>query len=375
MVLTIPGVATLRRDPDQRALGDAETADAALAASGDGRAFERLYRAHVPRVHSLVRRMIGPDSADDIAQDVFVRAWTKLPTFRGEAAFGTWLHRLAVNVILARRTTLSTERGRYHDSADILDGVAGRPAAPELSMDFEEAIGRLPASISSAEGAGTMKDQWTDRLSEYLDGELTGPERTTLEAHVASCDACRTTLDELRRVVTNARALDDRPPTMDLWPAIATRIGLASRSKVRPLARRFAFTVPQLAAASVVLALLSGGAAWLVGRRETVSTPPGQRSERAPEFRNASSYPGDPRYAAQVAELEGALERGRGRLDTATVRVIERNLRIIDRAIRGAQSALAADPANSYLNLHLAQEMRRKLELLRQAATLAGARS
>src|SRR6266513_3976356 len=144
MELTTPGVATLRRDPDQRALGDAETADAALAASGDGRAFERLYRAHVARVHSLVRRMIGPDHADDIAQDVFVRAWTKLPTFRGEAAFGTWLHRLAVNVILARRTTLSTERGRYHDSADILDGVSGRPAAPELSMDFEEAIGRLP---------------------------------------------------------------------------------------------------------------------------------------------------------------------------------------------------------------------------------------
>src|SRR2546422_8761620 len=73
MVLTIPGVATLRRDPDQRALGDAETADAALAASGDGGAFERLYQAHVARVHSLVRRMIVPDSADDIAQDVFVR--------------------------------------------------------------------------------------------------------------------------------------------------------------------------------------------------------------------------------------------------------------------------------------------------------------
>src|SRR6266480_4103520 len=144
MELTTPGVATLRRDPDQRALGDAESADAALAASGDGRAFERLYRAHVARVHSLVRRMIGPDHADDIAQDVFVRAWTKLATFRGEAAFGTWLHRLAVNVILARRTTLGTERGRYDDSAGILDDVAGRPAAPELSMDFEEAIGQLP---------------------------------------------------------------------------------------------------------------------------------------------------------------------------------------------------------------------------------------
>ncbi len=55
--------------------------------------------------------------------------------------------------------------------------------------------------------------------------------------------------------------------------------------------------------------------------------------------------------------------------------MIEKNLGIIDRAIRDAQSALAADPANSYLNLHLAQEMRRKLELLRQAAALAGART
>src|SRR5947199_9240807 len=115
MELTTPGVATLRRDPDQRALGDAETADAALAASGDGRAFERLYRAHVARVHSLVRRMIGPDSADDIAQDVLVRAWTKLPTFRREAAFGAWLARLAVIVIRARGTTLSTDGGRYDD--------------------------------------------------------------------------------------------------------------------------------------------------------------------------------------------------------------------------------------------------------------------
>src|SRR5207302_7600997 len=110
MVLTIPGVATLRRDPDQRASGDAETADAALAASGDGRAFERLYRTHVARVHSLVRRMIGPDSADDIAQDVFVRAWTKLPTSRG----GAWLERrvegVGVGVICDGGTTLCLVR-------------------------------------------------------------------------------------------------------------------------------------------------------------------------------------------------------------------------------------------------------------------------
>src|SRR5439155_26435908 len=117
----------------------------------------------VARVHSLVRRMVGPDHADDIAQDVFVRAWTKLATFRGEAAFGTWLHRLAVNVILARRTTLGTERGRYDDSADILDGVAGRAAAPGVAVELEEAIGRLP---DGARGVLVLHDIEGDRHEE-----------------------------------------------------------------------------------------------------------------------------------------------------------------------------------------------------------------
>ena len=81
---------------------DSVAADAALAASGDASAFERLYRTHIARIHSLVRRMLDADEADDLAQDIFVRAWQKLGTFRGESAFGTWLHRLAVNVVLAR---------------------------------------------------------------------------------------------------------------------------------------------------------------------------------------------------------------------------------------------------------------------------------
>jgi len=75
---------------------DSIAADSALAASGDASAFERLYRSHVARVHTLVRRMLDADEADDVTQDVFIRAWQKLSTFRGESAFGTWLHRLAV---------------------------------------------------------------------------------------------------------------------------------------------------------------------------------------------------------------------------------------------------------------------------------------
>jgi anti-sigma factor RsiW len=225
-----------------------------------------------------------------------------------------------------------------------------------------------------------VKDQWTDRLSEYVDGELAGPERAALEAHLATCAGCRTTLDELRRVVARAQALDDLPPAADLWPTIARQIGVGrvaagvGGATVRAR-RRFSFTVPQLAAASLTLALVSGGAAWLLVRQRTVAPPTVGTTEAAPALVSAAGSVSDRRYDTQVEDLKRALERGRGRLDTATVRVIEKNLAIIDRAIRDARSALVADPANAYLNLHLAQEMRRKLELLRQAATLAGARS
>ncbi len=133
-----------RQALEETLTADSVAADAALAASGDGTAFERLYRAHVARIHSLVRRMLDADEADDLTQDVFVRAWQKLSTFRGESAFGTWLHRLAVNVVLARRKTLGVERGRYHTGEDVLDGVSGRRETPEMTVDFEEAIGRLP---------------------------------------------------------------------------------------------------------------------------------------------------------------------------------------------------------------------------------------
>ena len=137
------GVATLSTDAITAAM-DAETADVALAQSGDGRAFERLYRTHVPRVLGLVRRMLDGTHADDVTQDVFVRAWEKLHTFRGEAAFGTWLHRLAVNVILARRKTLGGERRRFYEDGEALEQVAGRVETPEHGLDFEEAISRLP---------------------------------------------------------------------------------------------------------------------------------------------------------------------------------------------------------------------------------------
>ena len=121
-----------------------ERGDTERALRGDEEAFERLYRRHVARVYSLCRRMIGEAEAEDVTQEVFVRAWRKLDRFRGESAFGTWLYRLAVNVILGRRATLGTYRQRF-EAADpgMLTFSAPRERV-DLRVDFEAAIDRLP---------------------------------------------------------------------------------------------------------------------------------------------------------------------------------------------------------------------------------------
>jgi RNA polymerase sigma-70 factor, ECF subfamily len=130
--------------PFGRVSESTNVSDASLAAAGDPQAFERLYRTHVSKVHSLARRMTGGPEADELTQDIFVRAWQKLATFRGEAAFSTWLHRLAVNVILEHRRTLAVRMSRYHAGDETLDRLSSPSATPDLAMDFESAIEKLP---------------------------------------------------------------------------------------------------------------------------------------------------------------------------------------------------------------------------------------
>ena len=120
------------------------TDDVARAAAGDVSAFERIYHTHLPRVHSLVRRMAGGRDTDELTQDVFVRVWQKLGSFRGESAFSTWLHRLAVNVIIERFRTETARRQRMHDGEEIFDTIAGPSRSRDLSMDFETALMKLP---------------------------------------------------------------------------------------------------------------------------------------------------------------------------------------------------------------------------------------
>jgi RNA polymerase sigma factor (sigma-70 family) len=140
--------ATLLSPPPPPAAGpsswQADAADATRAAGGDFRAFERRYRAHVNRIHALGRRMLSPDEASEATQDVFVRAWQKIGSYRGEAAFGTWLHRLAVNVMLGRRQVLKLERERHLEDDSALELLPARAQRADLAVDFEAALALLP---------------------------------------------------------------------------------------------------------------------------------------------------------------------------------------------------------------------------------------
>jgi RNA polymerase sigma-70 factor, ECF subfamily len=125
--------------------------DVARATAGDRQSFERLYRGHVNRVFALCVRMTNDrTAAEELTQDVFVRAWQKLSLFRGDSAFGTWLHRLAVNVVLNSRKSEGRDRKRFggKDTEDDEDPIEARLMAPAvtpgLSIDLEQAIGMLP---------------------------------------------------------------------------------------------------------------------------------------------------------------------------------------------------------------------------------------
>jgi RNA polymerase sigma-70 factor (ECF subfamily) len=114
------------------------------AQKSDQRAFEALYRMHVDKVYGLCLRMTGNVSeAEDCAQEAFIQAWSKLQKFRGDSAFATWLHRIAVNTVLGRMRKSKREHDRIQTAAEI----SPSPAAVENDghlRDISDAVNRLP---------------------------------------------------------------------------------------------------------------------------------------------------------------------------------------------------------------------------------------
>ena len=177
--MTPPGTGVLTLEHQALGRSDSDAVDATLAASGDAHAFERLYRGHLARISSLARRMLGDEDPDDVIQDVFIRAWQKLGTFRGESAFGTWLHRLAVNVILGRRETLGIRRQRHLDGDAALQVLPGRRTTPEIAMDFEKAIERLPEGAREVFVLHDMEGYRHEEIARKL-GLATGTSKSQL---------------------------------------------------------------------------------------------------------------------------------------------------------------------------------------------------
>ena len=168
-----------------------ERREVSLAQEGDVEAFERLYRRHLGRTYALSLRMCGNASeAEEMVQEAFIRCWSKLETFKGGSAFGSWLHRLTVNTILGRWRSA----GRYRERVVALEDLSDVPhpqiqAGTGGSLDLERAIAGLP------DGARTV----------FVLHDIEGwKHREIAEQTGLAVGTCKTQLHRARRLLRKA---------------------------------------------------------------------------------------------------------------------------------------------------------------------------
>jgi len=222
-----------------------------------------------------------------------------------------------------------------------------------------------------------MHNDIVNQLSAYLDGELSVEARARVDAHLVTCAECRVVLDDLRAIVVTAPSYEGIGPQRDLWAGIQRGIGEAKSLPFAPRPSPLAaqrYSLRQLLAASLAFAAVAGGSVYVALRQAAPATEmpapvalrPSPTPTTATNVASANARVGEV-YDQAVGDLERVLAEGRDQLEPRTLKVIEDNLRIIDRAIAEARTAIAADPANGYLRSQVAANMRRKLDILRQA--------
>jgi hypothetical protein len=258
-------------------------------------------------------------------------------------------------------------------------------------------------------------DRFEDRLSALMEGEIAAAEREQLEAHASACGRCGPLLVELRAIVREASDLPELQPSRDLWEGVAARIEapvVQLDSRQAPIVVRRGLSWRAAAAAAAVLVAMTALATWRVTAsgvdsqgteriaaavEPPVTTPvsapvadaplaidPTASDDRlaspppatarpsaatpavsAPAVRNAAADAVTAVYDREIASLRRMLDTRRTELDSATVRVLEENLTIIDRAIEQSRQALAQDPNSTFLVDHLNSALGRKVQLLR----------
>ena len=151
------------------------------AANGDTDAFELVYRAYGAEVYAVCLRMVGDAvEAQELVQDVFVRAWERRESFRGESAFGTWLHRLAVNVVLERFRSDKRRDLRVTLQSDLSESSAQAAGhSSDDQLDIENSLARLPAGARVAFVLHHVEGYSYEEIA-----ELTHLAAGTIRAHV-----------------------------------------------------------------------------------------------------------------------------------------------------------------------------------------------
>jgi RNA polymerase sigma-70 factor (ECF subfamily) len=152
----------------------------AWARAGDEGAFARLYAGHVGRVYALCLRMArDPARAQELTQDVFVRVWERLPAFRGESAFSSWVHRITVNVVIDAQRKKGRELAQLGEGDAAIAGVHAVTADPVALLDVEGSLSRLP------EGARLMLILYAVEGYRYDEvAEMTGTAVGTVKAQI-----------------------------------------------------------------------------------------------------------------------------------------------------------------------------------------------
>ncbi len=244
-------------------------------------------------------------------------------------------------------------------------------------------------------------DHWVQRLSEVVDGTLPPEEARRVHRHLERCASCRRTAEELRQVSLQAAALHPVPPARDLWPDIEPR--LAERdSKVIPLPvgasetssspassadpepvgtkgvrrdRRRGLFLTRAQGLGAAAALVFTGALLTWWARPALTGPiapvPGFDGPPTAVAPAATELVVEEQRAARVQELTHLLDEARQELDPGTLRILEKNLAVIDRAIAESRSALAQDPSNPFLRDHLERARDRRQTFLQEAVEAA----
>ncbi|MBW7934756.1 MAG: zf-HC2 domain-containing protein [Gemmatimonadaceae bacterium] len=210
--------------------------------------------------------------------------------------------------------------------------------------------------------------------SDRLDGALSDTQQAQLDSHLAGCAECRAVAADLEKLHADAAALPTLTPSHDLWGGIEARIQapvVSLENHRRPLAR---WSVRQVAAAAAVLMAVTAGGTWVVASRSTTTpssaTVASNPRAARPELVAVAAEKGVATYEGAISSLRNIIETRRSDLDSATVAVLEKNLKLIDKAIAESKAALAADPASAFLADQLSRAYDTKLELLRSAALL-----